>query len=190
MQRHATGIQVGDSLLDPLLPSGLDLNAGKDVGNLLTQHPLAIRALLGHLYKPGQSRVTNPVTKNKCARLIALSVLAAEEKVRPECPALNGAFPASDEVALTRTILQGAQLCEQLESMISFLVVSSSEAAAASGQYPGQKLVQMAQECSAVAQGVIVGNGVADGPGVNVANGVVVGCIVAVGMMQSSETVN
>ena len=155
LRRHATGIQVDDSLLDPLLPSGLDLNAGRDVGRLLIEHPLAIRALLGHLYKPGQSRVTNPVTKNKCARLIALSVMAAEEKARAENQTLDD-NSLSDEVALTRTILQGAQLCEQLESMISFLVVSTNAPGASSSPQAGQKLVGMAQECAAVAQGVMM----------------------------------
>ena len=151
LRKHASGIQVADSLLDPLLPTGLDLSAGQDVGRLMIQHPLAIRALLGHLYKPGQTRVTNPVTKNKCARLVAFSVLAAEEKTRTECPTLSESL-SSDEVALTTTILQGGQLCEQLESMISFLVVSTPKTA----HQPGPKLVGLAQDCAAVAQGIMI----------------------------------
>mmetsp|Transcript_4375 Transcript_4375/g.9024 ORF Transcript_4375/g.9024 Transcript_4375/m.9024 type:complete len:914 (+) Transcript_4375:48-2789(+) len=151
LRKHASGIQVADSLLDPLLPTGLDLSASQDVGRLMIEHPLAIRALLGHLYKPGQTRVTNPVTKNKCARLVAFSVLAAEEKTRTECPTLSESL-SSDEVALTTTILQGAQLCEQLESMISFLVVSTPKTA----HQPGPKLVGLAQDCAAVAQGIMI----------------------------------
>lgn len=154
LRRHAVGIQVDDTLLDPMLPPGLDLNAGSDVGRLLIEHPLAIRALVGHLYKPA-TRVANPVTKNKCARLIALSVLAAEATAKTEHESTDN-NANSDEVALTRMVLQGAQLCEQLESMISFLVVSTSKTATASTQYPGQKLCAMANECAAVAQGVML----------------------------------
>mgnify|MGYP003492461899 FL=1 len=64
-------------MLDQLLPSGLEMDTRR-VGELLTHHPLAIRALLGHLFK--MTRAIS--TRNKCARLVALAVVAAEQAAR------------------------------------------------------------------------------------------------------------
>jgi TH1 protein len=179
LRRYALGVQVDDSLLDPLLPSGLDtVHAGKQIGALLMKHSLSVRALLGYLYKPGSSRVTAPVVKNKCARLIALAVRAAEEVAWAESRAPNvkggedgelgdddgdgeaNSRELSDEVALTRVILQGGQLCEQLESMVSFLVSvdkgqkNNNGSGIPSG--PGQKLCALAFQHAPVAQGVMI----------------------------------
>ena len=157
LRRHATGIQLDDAVLDRLLPSGLDLDT-RGVGHLLIQHPLAVRALLGHLYKPGPSRVTSPSTKNKCARLIALAVIAAEESAKREAEKAssmtNGGdgSDSPDEVALARMIAQGSQLCEELETSISFLVTKDPEKP---GRSPGEKLCSLALKCAPVALGVV-----------------------------------
>jgi hypothetical protein len=153
LRKYSTGIQIDDSTLDALLPQGLDLGTAPITGKLLIEHPLAIRALLGYLYKPGSTRVTSPVLKNKCSRMIALAVMAAEVAAREEKnedtqEQENG----SDEVALTRMILQGSQLCEDLENMISFVVTETDSKSLS----PGQKLVSLAFQCAAVAQGVVV----------------------------------
>jgi len=181
LSRYAVGTQIDDTILDPLLPQGLDLDTADIAGKLLIQHPLAIRAILGYLYKPGSSRITIPVLKNKCARLIALSVLAAEKSALNELdPAsndnggssglpLSGGASASDEVALTRMILEGSQLCEQLESMVSFLVTISTsnddKSASTVANSPGQKLCSLAIKNAAVAQGVIMWASVFAGSG-------------------------
>lgn len=150
LRRHAIGIQIDDSVLDPLLPQGLDLNTAGLTGKLLIEHPLAIQAILGYLYKPGSTRVAAPVVKNKCARLVAMAVIAAEKAASMD---LDEVPPASDEVALTRVILQGSQLCEQLETMVSFLVTIDSSAPSTT---PGQKLCSLALKYAAVAQGVMI----------------------------------
>jgi hypothetical protein len=157
LSRHAIGIQISDSIIDPLLPQGLDMEGTAEMtGKLLIKHPLAVRAILGYLYKPGSSRITAPVVKNKCARLVALAVLAAEKSAMEEQESENGEEPTpSDEVALTRMILDGSQLCEQLESMVSFLVTAGPKSSkSGSAGNPGQKLCSMATKCAVVAQGV------------------------------------
>jgi TH1 protein/WW domain len=161
LRRHATGIQVDDVVVDRLLPQGLDLTTSAITGRLLIEHPLAIRALLGHLYKPGAARLTAPVVRNKCARLVAIGVLAAEiaaleELLEQEEEEGEAASSDSDEVALTRMILEGSQLCEQLESMVSFLVTTGDEKSSSSTSSPGRKLCSLALQNAAVAQGVMI----------------------------------
>jgi hypothetical protein len=142
LKRHSMGIQIDDSVLDKLLPSGLDVDTC-GVGELLIKYPIAVQALLGHLYKPGPTRITSPSTKNKCARLIALSMFAAEKSEQMEVnlaaeqSGKNAATDVNDdddntgdevqtknEVTVTQQIVQGSVYCEQLETMISFLVTT------------------------------------------------------------------
>ena len=150
LRRHATGVQVDDSVLDPLLPSGLDVaESSKSVGALLVKHPLAIRALLGCLFKPGASRVTSAVLKNKCGRLLALAVVASEDVLETD----NGG-QKSDEVAVHRLILQGCKLCEQVELMVSFLV-SDGESKSATPS-PGLQLCKLATRSAVVANGTLM----------------------------------
>jgi TH1 protein/WW domain len=160
LRRHSIGIQLDDSVLDQLLPSGLDLDT-RGVGELLIQHPLAARALMGHLYKAGPTRVTSAATKNKCGRLISLAVLAAEEAARIEISSnhyQNSDTTESeeepvDEFALTRMIVQGSQWCEQLETGISFLVTLDPSRPITS---IGQKVVGLALKCAPVGLGVVM----------------------------------
>ena len=165
LRHHSIGIQLDDAVLDRLLPSGLDLDT-RGVGHLFIQHPLAITALLGHLYKPGPSRVSSPSTKHKCARLVALAVLAAEETAkkekgkRPGMPTNGGGGDddddgndSPDEVALTRMIVQGSQLCEELETVISFLVTTDPDKP---GTSSGEKLCSLALKCAPVGLGVVM----------------------------------
>jgi hypothetical protein len=163
LRRYSTGTQIGDAVLDKLLPSTVDMNT-RGVGKLLLNHPLSIRALLGHMYKPGTTRIHAIGTKNKCARLIALAVLAAEQKTRDEIRkyrtnTTNGDSPtedeAIDEVALTRMIVQGSQLCEQIEAMISFSVTTEAQPGMGTIS-PGQKLCSLALKCTPVGIGVMM----------------------------------
>jgi TH1 protein/WW domain len=138
LKRHAMGIQIDDSVLNKLLPIGLDVDT-HGVGELLIQYPIAVRALIGHLYKPGPTRITSPSTKNKCARLITLCMLAAEKVVKGDNAIGKGFTNATmneaddddcdgqqaNEVTITQQILQGSLYCEQLETMISFLVTTN-----------------------------------------------------------------
>jgi hypothetical protein len=150
LRRHSVGMQLDDAVLDSLLPSGIDITSFADTGRLLIEHPVAIKALLEHLFKPGSTRVVAPVLRNKCARLLAFAVLAAE-KAAGEDGGMTDDY--SDEVALTRMIVQASQLCEQLETMVSFLVLFDQTK---SGTSPGEKLCSLALNCAAIAQGVVI----------------------------------
>lgn len=150
LRRHSVGMQLDDAALDPLLPSGIDITSFADTGRLLVEHPVAIKALLEHLFKPGSTRVVAPVLRNKCARLVAFAVLSAE-KTAGEDEVLKG--ESSDEVALTRMIVQASQVCEQLETMVSFLILLYETK---SGTSPGEKLCSLALNCAAIAQGVVI----------------------------------
>ena len=149
LRRHAFAVQIDDSLLDPLLPTGLDMEANRSVGRLLIKYPLAIRAMLGCLYKPGSARVMSTVLKNKCARLLAFAVVASEDS-----SVFDDEIEKSDEVAATRMILQGSQLCEAVEIMNSFLVTDGGKASAVAS--PGYRLCTLAGKCAIVAQGAML----------------------------------
>ena len=58
----------------------------------------------------------------------------------------------SDEVGLTRMIVEACQLCEQLESMVSFLVTDKPQTSTS----PGEKLCSIALKYAVVAQGVTI----------------------------------
>jgi hypothetical protein len=89
------------------------------------------------------------------AGLVALATLAAEKIV---CAEINQSeaseSPESDEVALTRMLIEGSQLCERLENMVSFVV--THESAKKKGASPGESLVSLAVKCPPVAQGVAI----------------------------------
>jgi TH1 protein len=53
-------------------------------------------------------------------------------------------------------IVQGSQLCEQVETMISFLVVTESDTPEQTALSVGQKLCSLAMKCAPVALGVVI----------------------------------
>jgi len=125
------------------------------IGNILVDYSIAIEALLGYLYKPGQ-RVGNAVLKNKCARLIALAVLASEsqslEEGRKIDPNLKDS--ESDGATLTEMLMKGSQLCEQLENMVSFIVTTDQNKTNVATMSPGEQICNLAVKCAPISQGV------------------------------------
>jgi len=153
LRKSAMGTQLDDNNLDQLLPkNGSD---GGEVGKLLISHPLAIKALLGHLFKPGSTRVLSLLTRAKCAHLIALAVMAAE-KVSNEYSGKGSLVGITDKKAheeeIKGMLLTGSQMCELVENMVSFTVSSKIEENNASA---GMKLCALALKSAPVAQGVI-----------------------------------
>lgn len=57
-------------------------------------------------------------------------------------------------MALTRKLIEGSNLCQQLESMVSFIVTYGGEGS--NGESPGEELVIMAMQSSLIAQGVAI----------------------------------
>lgn len=89
------------------------------------------------------------------ARLVALSVLAAEREVCSEAKGSGMvANSESDEVAITRMLIDGSELCERLENMVSFVV--TKDPPKKRGLSPGEDLVSLAMKCAPVAQGVAI----------------------------------
>lgn len=155
LRRYSVGTQVDDRVLDALLPTGLNMQALADeVGKLLIDHSLAIKALLSHMFTSGSSRVP-PATKNKCARLIALATLASEKKAHSETLERQIGQEGQDEVALTRMLVQGCQLCESVQLMASFVVTTDALENGSSAS-PGHQLCALALKCAPVAQGVML----------------------------------
>lgn len=157
LRRYSLGTQVDDRILDSMLPSSLAGDSSNLVGKLLIKRPLTVKALLGYMYRPGSQRVGSQVTKNKCARLIALAVLAAEEEALEEAKESGKEHLTSDsdEVALTRVLSQGSQLCERLENMVSFIVATEAKKEGTQAT-PGEQICALAVKCAPVAQGVIM----------------------------------
>jgi hypothetical protein len=154
IRRHATGMKIDDSLLDALLREDMDLSSAEMLGELLVKNPLAVRVVLGYLFKPGLSRVNSSSLKTKCARLLALASIASEKAAREELASCgNNTVEISDEEVLAGAIMQGSQLCEQIESMVSFLVTKPTDSTLPPS--PGQTLVDLALEYAPVAQGVV-----------------------------------
>ena len=154
LRRYSLGTKIDDRVLDAMLPDTLVGDPENLAGNLLMKRPLTIQALLGYMYKPGAQRVGSTVTKNKCARLIALAVQAAEKEASVEAKdAKSDISPESDEVGLTRKLSEGSQLCERLENMVSFIITTGT-GEKGSMLTPGEQLCSLAVKCPPVAQGV------------------------------------
>lgn len=161
LRRYSLGTRVDDRILDKMLPEGLAGDASNLVGKLMIKRPLTVKALLGYLYKPASQRISSPTIKNKCARLISMSVQAAQEEALAEAKKVDSSSTIEhDEVELTRNLLEGSRLCEALENMVSFLVSTpeglSNGGGESSTESPGQQLCQLAMKCAPVAQGVAI----------------------------------
>lgn len=155
LRKYCIGTQIDGSLLDKMLPKEENDNEVTFIGNLLVNYPIAIEALLGYLYKPGQ-RVGLMELRNKCARLTALAVLAAETQSLEEARKIDPKISESeiDEPKLTEMLLKGSQLCEQLENMVSFIVTSDATKLNTAATSPGEQICSLAVKCAPVSQGV------------------------------------
>lgn len=87
MTRHSAGVVIDETILDRILSfsSKHERNDGlscwfKHIGGMLIEHPFAIDALLHALFFPGV-RINAVNVKMKCAKLVAMSVVASEKKI-------------------------------------------------------------------------------------------------------------
>lgn len=152
LRKSATGTLPEDSTLEQLL-SGCDES---EVGKLLISHPLAMKTLLGYLFKPGSARVSSLLTRAKCAHLVALAVMAAETVSINEAGQRihkDSIEQKSQEEQIKGMLLTGSQMCELVENMVSFTVSSNVEENNASA---GMKLCALALKSATVAQGVVI----------------------------------
>lgn len=154
-KKYCEGTPIDGSLLDIMLPNAQSDHEVKFIGKLLVDYPIAIEALLGYLYKPGQ-RVGPVVLRTKCARLTALAVLVAETQSLEEARKIDPKISESesDESHLTESLLKGSQLCEQLENMVSFIVTTDATKINGTCSSPGEQICGLAVKCAPVSQGV------------------------------------
>ena len=150
--RHAESKKFDDQMLDQLLSHGSN---PKQLGRLVNAHPLAIKALLGHLFLPGSLRVGSLTTRSKCARLVALAVLAAEAATKTERGFEDPAARQAKEEEIKGNLLTGSQMCELVENMVSFKVSSGTEVKE-SNPSAGVKLSVLANRVAPVAEGVVM----------------------------------
>jgi len=60
----------------------------------------------------------------------------------------------SDEEDTTKMLLEGSQLCEQLENMVSFIVTTDATKVKGTARSPGEQICNLAVRCAPIAQGV------------------------------------
>lgn len=155
LRKYCLGAQMDIRVLDNILPKSESEQESDFIGNLLVDYPIAIEALLGYLYKPGQ-RVEQIVLRRKCARLTAIAVLASERQSLEEARKIDPKISKSesDENTLTEMLMKGSKLCEQLESMVSFIVTTDATKTNGSATSPGEQICSLAVKCAPVSQGV------------------------------------
>jgi len=152
-------------MLDHLLEG--ETSGNHNIGKILTLHPLAIKGLLGHLYLPGSKRAASELTRSKCARLLALAVLSAEETTSSlSSNSDNSGNGDVDEDKrkvreddLKSMLLDGSRMCELVENMVSFQVASPKELEninITKDSSAGVKLCLLAVKSAPVAQGVVL----------------------------------
>jgi negative elongation factor C/D len=155
LKRYSRGLPLDDRVLNKLLTTDGSDDPSTDAGKLMIEHPLSIQALLGQLFKPGSSRAGSMVTRSKCARLVAMAVLATDSVVGNEPPPALKSEDESPIERLTETLLTASQLCELLENMMTFEVISDPTLASDDSS-AGRKLCALALRNAPIAQGVIM----------------------------------
>ena len=79
MRRHSMGTGIDEYVLDQLLRSSND--NFEQIGQSLIDHQLAINALMHALYVHSGGKMHSIGIKRKCAKLVAMAVIAAEKKL-------------------------------------------------------------------------------------------------------------
>ena len=86
--------------------------------------------------------------------IIAHTVIAAEDEIASETSQQRDeTIQTADKVAIIQHLVDGSNLCQELESMVSFIVTQDSTTKRAQ-QSPGERLVVLATNSSLVAHGV------------------------------------
>jgi len=178
LKKYSMNVQMDAKLVEQLLYNPYKdkhLSAEenqKQLGHQLSQHSLGTQYLLRCLFLPG-SRVKSPELKMKCSRLIALAVLATEteliEMIGDDKNSNDDNNVDDDEkkkvdsgkeydykvTLLSKTILVGSQLCEQVESIVKFAVTEEVSAVSSTSSV-GTQLSAQCIKCGTVAQGFLM----------------------------------
>jgi len=147
LTKTSLGVQIDKEVAESMLKYAYGGSTDR-IGDLLIEHPSAITSLLRNMF--GSQRIRQLETRQKCARLVALAVMASE---RMAISRYHASAIVSDEDELCQIILKGSQLCEQVESMVSFTVLDSTENTAGS---IGRQLSALCIKYPVIAQGVLI----------------------------------
>ena len=93
MRRHSMGVAIDETILDQLFCMSPSNNQKEDdslsffeqIGSSLIRHPLAIDAFMHALFVP-DGRIKSIGIKTKCAKLVAMVVIASEKKLIETLP--------------------------------------------------------------------------------------------------------
>ena len=197
LRKYSLGIQIDENVADNLLvPHTLLKGQESSIGELLISHPSSIKALMINLFKPTHSRVMSLNLRQKCSKLLAKAIIASEktfnikknnngesedeEEIRLWKVSLKGFYYLFCSFALDlrthliyfssfsiQMILQGSQLCKDVENMVSFTVTDFNELPpyVPNNSSTGVKLSYLSIKSAPVAQGVLLWiNELASGP--------------------------
>mmetsp|Transcript_11475 Transcript_11475/g.33828 ORF Transcript_11475/g.33828 Transcript_11475/m.33828 type:complete len:430 (-) Transcript_11475:207-1496(-) len=168
LRKHALGMDVDRTHLDHILRGAYGERMDKErIGDVLVAHPTAIGALLGGLFRPSL-RIRSLEIRHKCAKLAALAASAAGRAARRGVVGAGAKDRNSDvekekvdlaEDKLTKALLRGSQLCEQVENMVTFTVVDelvSGDAEPSSSVSAGRQLSSLCVRHAPVARGALM----------------------------------
>jgi len=162
LKKYSMNTNIDDGVLNQLLYNPhSDKSLGTEqsqekLGNLLRKYPLATEYLLRCLFVTS-ARIRSGEMKLKCCKLVAMASLTAEKDLKAQIDIEDGSVSIQeDQVStMTKTILKGSQLCEQVENVVKF-VVTEGVSVDEDTTSVGAQLSSLCVRCSAVAQGFVM----------------------------------
>jgi len=171
-KQSAQSTTIDDSLADQLIHNPYETGNGNSafreeeggrLGHLLNSHPFSIKTLLRNLYvrrRGSIGRMKSIESNVKTSKLIAAAVLAAESNVKKilddeEIEAIGQTgYQTIDAKELSKIILKGSELCEQVEKLVSF--TTCEEISERENASIGRQLSAIAIKHATVARGFIL----------------------------------
>ena len=153
IRKYSMGVVIDNETAEALLRASYG-SEKQIIGDVLNAHPVSLAALLAYLFKPGRLRVRSLEMRHKCAKLIALASYSASVALSKIGKGVEGASVEDNVDEFTKILLRGSQLCEQIETMVSFIVVD--EVDFKEGASVGRELSSLCIKNPAVAQGALL----------------------------------
>ena len=153
IRKYSMGVVIDNETAEALLRASYG-SEKQIIGDILNAHPVSLAALLAYLFKPGRLRVRSLEMRHKCAKLIALASYSASVALSKSGKGVREASVEDNVDEFTKILLRGSQLCEQIETMVSFIVVD--EVDFKEGASVGRELSSLCIKNPAVAQGALL----------------------------------
>lgn len=179
LKKHSIGNPVDDETAKRLLYNPFEIEHPSDaatggrLGRSMVDHPSAVKALVRGLFLPFTSggKVKRLETKIECGKLLARAVLASEKRVcdvylggdgddgdgKDDGGARYEALGCRSNVGeLAKIILNGCQLVEKVENMVSFVVTEDVSEKEWDSLSVGRQLSSLCIKHAIVAQGFLL----------------------------------